>query len=224
MFKSGHPTVWFGRRKQREVLDMCKAHMDKVVETVQEMNRVIEVFCEGDLDGAKEAFGTVFERERQADEIKRRILYEVSRGPLHPIDRDEVVRLVLTADDIAANAKSATSKLVLSEFVDMSDEIRTGLKELGDKLVLTVEKTRSGLEKLVEDPAAAIGVADDVERLEEEIDEYRVGLVLKILRFGDEAKSVSGWLMIKEAVDNMENVADRSEDVADVIRSIAVLG
>jgi uncharacterized protein Yka (UPF0111/DUF47 family) len=30
--------------------------------------------------------------------------------------------------------------------------------------------------------------------------------------------------MLKEAVENMENVADRSEDVADVIRSIAILG
>ena len=224
MFKSGHAAVWFGRRKQKEVLNMCKAHVDKIVETVQEMERFIQVFCNGDLEGAKKAFETVFESERRADEIKKRILYEASKGPLHPIDRDEVVRLVLTADDIAANAKSATRKLVLSEFVDVPDQIKSGLKELAKRLVLTVEKMRNCLEKLIDDPTAAIELADEVERLEEEIDEYRVALLLKILRFGDEAKSVSGWLMVKEAVENMENVADRAEDVADVIRSIAILG
>ncbi len=67
------------------------------------------------------------------------------------------------------------------------------------------------------------GVTNEVERMEEEIDDFRVSLVEKILKFGDTAKSISAWLMLKEAVENMEDVADRSEDVADVIRSIAIL-
>jgi len=78
--------------------------------------------------------------------------------------------------------------------------------------------------KLLDDPEAAINVTHEVERMEEEIDEYRVALIENILEYGDEVKSIAAWLMLKEAVENMENIADRSEDVADVIRSIAILG
>jgi len=37
-------------------------------------------------------------------------------------------------------------------------------------------------------------------------------------------KSLAPWLMLLNAIENMEDVSDRSEDVADVIRSIAILG
>jgi uncharacterized protein Yka (UPF0111/DUF47 family) len=36
--------------------------------------------------------------------------------------------------------------------------------------------------------------------------------------------SLGPWLMLLNAIENMEEVSDRSEDVADVIRSIAILG
>jgi uncharacterized protein Yka (UPF0111/DUF47 family) len=45
-----------------------------------------------------------------------------------------------------------------------------------------------------------------------------------VLKCGDEVKSLGPWLMLLNAIENMEEVADRSEDVADVIRSIAILG
>jgi len=90
--------------------------------------------------------------------------------------------------------------------------------------VRIAEKMRDAFVQLLEDPEGAIEATHEVEKMEEEIDDYRVALVEKILRHGDEAKSISSWLMLKEAVENMEDVADRSEDVADVIRSIAILG
>jgi len=223
MFKSSHVTVWLARKREKELLNLCKEHADKVVETVIHLRQVIQSFCDDDSEGMQKGFKLVFENEREADEIKRKILAELSRGLFHPIDREEVVRFVLTADDVAANAKSAARKIRSSSLEVVTDEIKEGLKGLSEMLVSIVEKMRDALNKLIKEPEDAIKTADEVERLEEEIDDYRVELVEKILEFGDKAKSLSAWLMLKEAVENMENVADRSEDVADVIRSIAIL-
>lgn len=223
MFKSSHVTVWLARKREKELLNLCKAHVDKVVETVIQLRQVVHSFCDDDSEGMHKGFKSVFEKEREADEVKRKILDELSRGFFHPIDREEVVRFVLTADDVAANAKSAARKISSSSLEVVTDEIKEGLKGLSERLVSIVEKMRDAFDELTKDPKDAIKTADEVERIEEEIDDYRVELIKKILKFGDKAKSLSAWLMLKEAVENMENVADRSEDVADVIRSIAIL-
>jgi uncharacterized protein Yka (UPF0111/DUF47 family) len=45
-----------------------------------------------------------------------------------------------------------------------------------------------------------------------------------VLQYADEVASFGTWFMLLNAIENMEEVADRSEDVGDVIRSIAILG
>jgi len=222
MFKSGHISIWLSRKVEKEILGECKLHADAIVETVAEMRRVVYSFCEGNLDNVKRDFEKVFKQERDADNLKRGILDKLSIGPFHPITREEVVRVVLTADDVAANAKSAARKISASSSKALPDEIKDGLRGLADMDVRIAEKMREAFTKLLEDPKAAIEVTHEVERIEEEIDDYRVALVEKILKYGDKVKSITAWLMLKEAVENMENIADRSEDVADVIRSIAI--
>jgi len=224
MFKSGHVSIWLARQKEKEILGECKLHADAIVETVAGMKKVFYSFCEGDLEGVKRGFEMVFKQERYADNLKREILEKLARGPFHPITREEVVRVVLTADDVAANAKSAARKITASSSKDLPDEIKDGLRSLADMDVKIAEKMREAFIKLLEDPAVAIEVTNEVERMEEEIDDYRVALTENILKYGDKVKSITAWLMLKEAVENMENLADRSEDVADVIRSIAILG
>ena len=224
MFRSGHISVWLSRKREKEILGECRLHADAIVDTVAEMRKVIHSFCEGDEEGVKRGFEMVFNKEREADILKREILDELSRGPFHPLTREEVIRVVLTADDVAANAKSAARKIGGSSSMSLPTEIKEGLKGLADMDLKIAEKIRDAFVQLLEDPNLAIEATHEVEKMEEEIDDYRVALVEKILRYGDKAKSISAWLMLKEAVENMEDVADRSEDVADVIRSIAILG
>ena len=83
---------------------------------------------------------------------------------------------------------------------------------------------RTTFEALSEGSEVAIKKANEVEMLEESIDEFRLGLIKLVLTYGDNTQKISAWLMLLNAIENMEEVADHSEDVADVIRSIAILG
>jgi len=214
--------IWIGKQKDREVMRLCITHADKILQTVVQMKQVIYSFCEDDVEGAKGAFKQVFDSEREADEIKRRILEELSKGPFHPMDREDVMRLVLTADDVGANAKSAARKINFSSSAELGADIKAGLKQLADMLLDIVTKMKVAIERLLQNPGEAIKLSDELEALEEKIDEHRVELLVRIIKLGDRAKGFSSWLMLKEAVENMENVADRSEDVADVLRIMAI--
>jgi uncharacterized protein Yka (UPF0111/DUF47 family) len=107
---------------------------------------------------------------------------------------------------------------------------------MADMCVEIAWSVRVAFEKLNVGAAAAIEAANQVEALEESIDEFRLGLlkailsckqpVVSIMSLGPwlSIMSLGPWLMLLNAIENMEEVSDRSEDVADVIRSIAILG
>jgi len=226
MFKDSNIIMWLSRREEKKVLELCKSHLDKIVETVEEMKWVVHAFCNEDFNALEEHYKKAFDSERAADDIKHRILRDVSAGPLHPIDREEVIRLVLTADDIAENAKSGARKLRLASTKCLTDQISVGLREMADMCVEIARSVRVAFEKLNVGTDAAIEAANQVEALEESIDEFRLGLLKAILSCKQPVvsiKSLGPWLMLLNAIENMEEVSDRSEDVADVIRSIAIL-
>lgn len=123
-------------------------------------------------------------------------------------------------DDIAANIKAASRKLLYLDPVEIPESVKKGLIEMGDAVLDIVLKLKDALNALIQGSKETLKRADLVERKEEEIDEFRSELIMSILKWGDEAGKISSLLMLKEAVENLENASDRAEDVADVIRGI----
>ena len=56
--------VWLSRREEKKVLNLCKNHLDKIVETVKEMARVVHSFCDEDFNAFRRLFPS---GERRAD-------------------------------------------------------------------------------------------------------------------------------------------------------------
>lgn len=223
VFKSTSSAVWLGRQKERKVLDFCKKHLSIVVKIVAGMRKTIYAFCDLEVEKANSAFKEVFREEREADDIKREILEELSKGVFHPINREEIIRFIQTAEDVAGNAKAASRKLNFIPPKKLGESLRGRLKEFSDNLLRIAELTRDVFELLTKKPSEALTLAQAVEEMEEKIDDFLAEVILpEILAFCDRSKSVSTSLMLWEIIDNMENVADRCEDVSDIMRGIAV--
>ena len=217
--------IWIGRKKEREVLKLSKRHFDKVFGVAKSFKEYVASYVNCKVDEASRLYeDSIFQLERQADDQKEKILLEVSKGPFHPIDREDVIRLVLTMDDIAANLKAAARKLLYTNPCDVPDDIRSDLLKLAELSVELVSELGEALDALIGGSKEALKLADAVERKEEEIDEFRHGLIARILSWGDSAKKLSNVIMLKEVIENIENASDKGEDVADLIRTIAVTG
>ena len=194
------------------------------MELTKKFREYISLYANGNLDETSRCYDEIFKLEREADDEKERIISEVSRGPFHPLDREDIIRLVLGMDDIAANLKSASRKLLYSDPRETPDEVKKGLVELAKLLEEIVSKLGETLDALISGSKEVLKLADLVERKEEEIDEFRHELIAKILEWGDSAKRLSRVLIVKEAVENIEAASDKAEDVADVVRSIVAVG
>jgi len=217
--------IWIGRKKEREVLKLSKRHFDKILELTKSFKEYVASYVNCKIDEASRLYeDSIFQLERQADDQKEKILLEVSKGPFHPIDREDVIRLVLTMDDIAANLKSAARRLLYTNPCEIPDDIRKDLLKLTDLSVEIMLKLGEALDALISGSKEVLKLADMVERKEEEIDEFRHDLIAKILSWGDSTKNFSNVIMLKEAIENIENASDKGEDVADLIRAIAITG
>jgi len=198
--------------------------MQKVCSVVIALNETVENFCEGNTRKIMSSYKSAFEKEREADELKRKILAEMYGKIIHPLDQEHIARLILTADDIASNAKAAAMKIGL--FVNpksVSAELRESMKKFSENLVGIAMRTYDALRLLGKDRKAAIKAADEVEKTEELIDEFRAKEVYpKLLEWFKKTCNIGLSLLVKEIIDNMENLADRCEDVGDIVRFIAL--
>ncbi len=224
MKRSGSLGIWLGRQKEKEIFNYCTNHVKRIIETVEEMRRGVHAYHEKDLESARTLARASSDKEKEGDEIKKKILGELVKGVFHPIDRDEILRLVLEVDGIASNAKAAAGKLCMIPREKMGDSLSRSLVDLADKLVTIVETMSDAFSALVEGSEEVFDLSQKVESLEEEIDDFRAILIQnEFLPWCHDINEAGLCILLKEAMDNMEKVADQAEDVADVIRSIAIL-
>jgi hypothetical protein len=217
------PLVWMGEARERKILEICDSHIKKVVETVVGMSRAINGFCNFNMKDVDDGFKEVFKNERAADEIKRKILEELSAGIFHPIHRDEIIRLTMTADEIAANAKAAARKLHYLDPKKLHKKLRETLIAFSEDLVSIANRTYEAFVALTRDSKTAVVLSHEVERLEEKIDDLRADeLTPELLVWHKKIRDIGSSLVLKEMTDNMEDVADFCEDVSDIIRCIAI--
>jgi len=205
-------------------LKLSQRHLSKINDLTKTFRKFVEAFVRGNLDDMRKLYEDIFDIEREADNEKEKIIIEVSRGPFHPIDREDIMRLVLTMDDIAANIKSASRKMLYSNPESVPTDVKNEFLKLGDMIIEIVSRLETALDALIKGSKDTLKLADSVERKEEEIDDFRVELIAKILKWGDETGKLSSLLMLKEAVENLENASDKAEDVADIIRGIIAVG
>jgi len=223
MLGSGHIGIWMGRRAEKEIIATCEKHLEKIFSIVNKFKTFIDVVCDGDVDGAKKLALEITELEREADEIKEAIIEDLMGSTLHPMDQDEIIQLVLSSDDIATELKAAARKINFSHITEIPENIEIGLKQMVVTLIEETAALIATIESLVNNRSDVVENAEITERLEEKIDDIRVDLLAKILDWGDAGAHVRDFIMMKEAVENIELSSDKVEDTADLIRAIAIL-
>ncbi len=217
--------VWASRRIEEEFLRRCVDHCNIVASVVEAMERMIEAIERNDLENARKLYEKAFEEERRADDVKKSILGEMSRSSIHPMDREYLLRLVLRMDDVAAYAKAAARRLLISIDVgiELGKELLKFIKEMGSRIGDASRTLCRAIEALSTSPSRALELSDEVERREEEVDEVRMQALEYIFRESRSGTRSITWSMIaKDLIDTLEAASDRAEDTADMIRLIAV--
>lgn len=215
--------TWLAGRRLEEIVNKSIVHLELVHKTTELLGDMIKLLYEGKVNEGLKFYEKISETERKADELKREILTSLSRGFIHPLDREDLLRLILTSDDIAAYTKATARRITVLYTIGstLPEEILLLLKDIAEKTVEASSVLLSALRSLGSDPARTMTLTHEVEKIEEEIDEIRMNLLEKLYTLCKVNLTVD-CLLMKEIIDDIENISDMCEDTGDVIRLIAV--
>lgn len=213
---------WLGKQREERALTLCDEHLSNVVEVVDSLRKTFYSFADGEQIATNSE--KVIEGEKAADNKKAEVLREVSKETLPRVSRESIIRLIITTDDIAENARAAVEKLSFLDPKDVDEEVREGLKEISDYACESVKLLEEAFSIcLHENLEDAINKTEEIEKMEEKVDHFRAeNLLPKIIEWTNNSKKPGNSILVMEIENNIEEVVDNTENSADIIREIVI--
>jgi len=213
---------WFAPKRGQNVLGMVENHLELSQKAVNSLYDMVEAAAECDAEQCKRSYLSVSEMEMQADELRRRMVKELTEGEMFPEERDDLMELVRAVDWIADWSREAGRILNSIPFEKAPDEMKGAAMNMVRANVDCVKVLTECVRALPRDSKKALTLANEVEMLEENIDDL-YGEARKLLASLEFPGFTTGALiLLNEFLDALETVADWCENTADIVRAIAV--
>lgn len=155
--------------------------------------------------------------EHQADGITHQTITLLHKTFITPIDRQDILDLIKSLDDILDFIDAAASRVVMYEIGDIPDEL-IKLAQVNHDSTVFVRQAVASLVNL-KNTAELHRLCVEINRLENEADQILRQAVAKLFK---EEHDIKRLIKLKEIFELLETVSDRCEDVANVVESIVL--
>ena len=212
---------WFRDRRTETVLAMVEDHLELTQNIAQGLYKMVCAASESQEQ--KETFyKEISDKEMKADKLRREMTIELTKRELYPSEREDLMELVRAVDWVADWSREAGRILSIVPFERSPDEMKAAAQDMCKADNNCVSVLASCIQSLIKDPSKSLALADEVERIEENIDGlYDVARKrLATLRFED--FTIGSMILLNEFLDALETVADWCENTADLVRVMAV--
>jgi len=213
---------WFAPKRGHKVLEMVEDHLELTQKAVNSLYDMVEAAAECDRDKCKRSYMSVSEMEMQADELRRRMVEELTEGEMFPEERDDLMEMVRAVDWIADWSREAGRILNSIPFEKAPDEIKVAALNMVRANVDCVKVLIRCIRALPKDGKKALTLADEVEMLEENIDDLYGEARKHFATLEFPGFTTGALILLNEFLDALETIADWSENTADIVRAIAV--
>lgn len=215
---------WFSnRRLYSVVLDLVQQHLVKVCDTVAELDRALEFSAGGKKEEALQAIKRLYQNEEETDRIRRKNVEELAKGEIKAKDREDLAHLVRRTDVVADWAKDAAWNLetLTTSNVKLPTEIWELLVKIGHNLIKEVQALCRSVIELGTNSGAVLKAELEVEELEHTIDEEYHATKKLFLGLAKDLDAPT-FMILRDLLKDLEQVADFCEDAGDLVRSMAI--
>ncbi|WXG47339.1 MAG: DUF47 family protein [Candidatus Atabeyarchaeum deiterrae] len=214
---------WFEARRELRVISLIRKHAQLAAASTEELLKGTELAVKGRKNEVQISYQSQTRLDKDADTIRKEIILELSKGYLAPQDRSDLVTLARETNWISDYAHEAEGVLILIDLHTMPKNIQDNAVQMcrmgRDDTKATVECIGLLADKKMDE---ALKVADDVERLEEEVDEKYLEARRILSELGGDKYKVGQIILLSQFFEAVENVADRCEYTIDQVRAMAV--
>lgn len=195
--------------------------MTLAIDTVIELENAINFALNSDKEKAIASCDKLSRIEHEIDELRRIVMEELTRGSLQSKDREDIMHLVKRLDQMADHVKDASRAVILLLEAEVPKEMWKQFAKTAKDLVDCATTLRKAIENLGTNPAKAMELAKQIDKIESKVDEKYLKSKALLLKYSKETDVVT-ILLLKDLIEEMEHVADACDDTADYVRILTV--
>jgi predicted phosphate transport protein (TIGR00153 family) len=211
---------WFEKRRETKALATVQRHLTLTTGIVADLEKAIRAANRKDKGETQRYSRRVAAGEKEADRLRRKVMDDISKGELSPIDRADLMDLVKRVDMVADWSRESTR--ILSAIP--MEQVPTVIKDEFIEMVQSVKDCSISLQKCVNmimiKPEEVLQAADTVEREEEKVD--AIHEKARILLGKGYVQHPGIAVLIAQLFEAIEMIADSCEDACDHVRVIMV--
>jgi len=211
---------WFEKRRETKALITIQRHLTLTTGIVEDLEKAIMAAVRSEEKEMRTCIERVTSNEREADALRRKVMDEVSKGELLPVDRADLMDLVKRVDMVADWSRESTRVLGAIPMTHVPRSIKDAFIEMVKSVKECVVSLQKCVNKMMTKPDEALKAADDVEREEEKVDDIHEK-ARKLLGKEDLPKAGVA-VLVSQLFEAIEMIADACEDTCDQVRVIMI--
>lgn len=211
---------WFERRRETKALATIQRHLALTTGIVDDLEKAIVAAIKKDRKEMQRCIERVTSSEKEADALRRKVMDEVSKGELSPMDRVDLMDLIKRVDMVADWSRESTRILGAIPIEHLPNTIKDEFIEMVKSVKECTFSLQKCVNKMMTKPEEALKAADDVEREEEKVDDIHEKS--RMLLGKEHLPEAGVAILVSELFEALEMIADSCEDACDQVRVIMV--
>ena len=155
--------------------------------------------------------------EKEADEVRRILIYELNKTFITPFDREDIFALSRTIDDVLDYAYSTLNEMEVLKVrpTPFMGRIASLLRDAAFELLQAVDR-------LQDHPGVSNEHAQRAKALENRIEDVYREALADLFSGAEDTKHIVKMLKQREVYRHLSNAADRGDEAANIISSIVM--
>ena len=211
---------WFEKRRETKALATIQRHLALITGIVEDLEKAIMAAIKCEEKEMRICIERVASSEREADALRRKVMDEVSKGELSPVDRADLMDLVKRVDMVADWSRESTRVLGAIPMEHVPRSIKDEFVEMVKSVKECVASLQKCVNKMMTKPEEALKAADDVEREEEKVDDIHEKA--RTLIGKEDLPKAGVAVLVSQLFEAIEMIADACEDTCDQVRVIMI--
>ena len=205
---------------KRKALAVLQDEFNRILNSARELSALTTSLVRGDVKDIQASLERMRTAEEEVENLRRKITREVAEIGSLMVYREDVLRAAYLMDDIAGYISGVAFRLANMKITSLrKGKFDEDLEQLIGMVVEAIFKLNEMARALSINPGSTIELAQGVEKLERQVDARYRAIIIKAL---SEISVTKDLLLLKDAVEGIEGMADKCQETSDSLTILAL--
>lgn len=205
---------------KRKALAVLHDEINRILNSARELSALSASLIRGDIKDIQASLERMRTAEEEVENLRRKITREVAEIGSLMVYREDVLRTAYLMDDIAGYISGVAFRLANMKITSLKKgKFDEDLKQLVGMVVDAIFKLNEMARALSINPGSTIEIAQDVQKLERQVDARYRSIIIKAL---NEISVTKDLLLFKDAIEGIEGMADKCQEASDSLTILAL--